>query len=498
MPPGKKQSIIFQIAEQGDHNLMKQVLSKDKSCVNERNEQKETPLHIVCKHCYFLCVEVLLKFGAPPNAQDKDGQTPLHLALAYGTSQMLPILLRYGANPMMTDNLSRNSLHVATSQAMPKVVEVLLLDVLDENDEQDPCPCCWQKATVDLDSPLHRHHHQGRRESKRVPPNHVAMVKQEDHKGNTPLHYATSDPLCSAVALQFLDALKDHADEVVFKPVINARNKAGYVALQYAAYTGMAEVVECLIEMGATADLVTRCGESILHMACEAGDLDTTNTILNSLGDRMKGNGWKEYINLKDKAGFTALHYACLNGHLSCVRALLRHIDDLELDGEDDRQYTPLMVAKLMGYPQLCSLLESSGADGKKAKAGIKAKPNGAQELQELREQREASTMVGPSGKPMLRAEQKGDGAIPKKSYFLYWAVLVAVAACFAHYSYASFQEYLSNYDTEYYKEQAIMAGNWIAKHMALAWSYLVQWFWASVAFVQAYYEAWTAREQSE
>lgn len=43
------------------------------------------------------------------------------------------------------------------------------------------------------------------------------MVKQEDHKGNTPLHYATSDPSCSAVALQFLDSLKDHADEAVFR-----------------------------------------------------------------------------------------------------------------------------------------------------------------------------------------------------------------------------------------------------------------------------------------
>lgn len=57
---------------------------------------------------------------------------------------------------------------------MPKVVEMLLLDLPEEEEDQAPCPCCWQKGAVDLDSPLHRHHPHGRRESKRVPPNQVA------------------------------------------------------------------------------------------------------------------------------------------------------------------------------------------------------------------------------------------------------------------------------------------------------------------------------------
>lgn len=39
-----------------------------------------------------------------------------------------------------------------------------------------------------------------------------------DFKGNTPLHYATSDPSCGAVALQFLDALKEHADAATAAP----------------------------------------------------------------------------------------------------------------------------------------------------------------------------------------------------------------------------------------------------------------------------------------
>lgn len=112
---------------------------------------------------------------SPPLRPARDGLTPLHLALSYGTSQMLPMLLRCGANPMLTDNLdgrlppsacphstggtppppmtppprpppsggglprpARNALHVATSQAMPKVVEALLLDPGVEGDARGP------------------------------------------------------------------------------------------------------------------------------------------------------------------------------------------------------------------------------------------------------------------------------------------------------------------------------------------------------------------------
>lgn len=49
--------------------------------------------------------------------------------------------------------------------------------------------------------------------------------------------------------------------------------------------------------------------------------------------------------------------------------------------------------------------------------------------------------------------------------------------------------------DTEYYKEQTILAAQWVARHAAVAWAYLVRWFWAAVAFCQAYYEAWTAKD---
>jgi len=44
---------------------------------------------------------------------------------------------------------------------------------------------------------------------------------------------------------------------------------------------------------------------------------------------------------------------------------------------------------------------------------------------------------------PQARA---APGAISKKSYLLYWAILLAVAVCAAHYSYVTFQEYIVDY----------------------------------------------------
>mmetsp|Transcript_56723 Transcript_56723/g.101143 ORF Transcript_56723/g.101143 Transcript_56723/m.101143 type:complete len:495 (-) Transcript_56723:1586-3070(-) len=483
-PRGGKPSFIFHVAEQGDHETLKQILSKDKTAAYERNEDKETPLHIACKHCYFICVEVLLKFGAYPDAPDKDGKTPLHVALAFGTSQMLPMLLRYGADPTKTDNTGMNAVHIATFASMPKVVEELMTDQSQVDDQ--PCMCneCLWKSKADLRSPgLHHRGHQ-KPMPRRKPLDLLKLVKEPDAKKNLPLHFAAGDPACAASALQFLDVLKDKAKKSEQIAVCDMKNDDGYCALQYAAYTGLAEVVADLLEIGAKPDVLTPGGQTILQIACEAGDLDTTNTIINTLEDAeiMKTEAFKTLLNHADETGNTALHYACRGGHLSCVRALFRQVDHLDIGLENKKGQTSLMIALMCGYPQIVAILEENGANVKAAKAAVKGRNAEAAALKQEANDRSAVTIAGPGGKILQRAEAKGEGAIPKKSYLLHWILTLVFLALSGRYCYNAFQEYAKDYpeEVEYYKEQCIKL-----------WHATVRVFWACVAYLQNLWSEW-------
>lgn len=54
-------------------------------------------------------------------------------------------------------------------------------------------------------------------------------------------------------------------------------------------------------------------GAGPLHDAAREGDLDRVQSILRALPD----------VNAPDQAGYTALHYAALGGHLSVMKRLL-------------------------------------------------------------------------------------------------------------------------------------------------------------------------------
>ena len=74
-------------------------------------------------------------------------------------------------------------------------------------------------------------------------------------------------------------------------------------------------------------------GNSALHMASANGHVEIINYILSLLSDpnpnldleqEAEGGGSKkELLNMQNKAGNTALHYASLNGHLSAVKTLV-------------------------------------------------------------------------------------------------------------------------------------------------------------------------------
>lgn len=59
--------------------------------------------------------------------------------------------------------------------------------------------------------------------------------------------------------------------------------------------------------------------------------------------------------NIQDSAGYSALHYASLNGHTECVRLLLMHEASANLP--DSRGSSPLHLAAWAGHQDIVKLL---------------------------------------------------------------------------------------------------------------------------------------------
>lgn len=59
--------------------------------------------------------------------------------------------------------------------------------------------------------------------------------------------------------------------------------------------------------------------------------------------------------NIQDSAGYSALHYAALNGHADCVRLLLSH--DALPNLPDSRGSSPLHLAAWAGHQEIVKLL---------------------------------------------------------------------------------------------------------------------------------------------
>ncbi|XP_062506694.1 ankyrin repeat domain-containing protein 17-like isoform X2 [Corticium candelabrum] len=123
-------------------------------------------------------------------------------------------------------------------------------------------------------------------------------------------------------------------------------------ALQVACADSSIEMVDLLLQHQANINYhEERFGQTALHCACVNGHL--------SIVEKLLAAGCKKEA--RDRDGVTALHYACLNGHLSIVKKLLSSGWDKEARTNDG--VTALHYACLNGHLSIVKKLLSSGWD---------------------------------------------------------------------------------------------------------------------------------------
>ncbi|XP_046365628.2 ankyrin repeat domain-containing protein 50-like [Haliotis rufescens] len=153
-----------------------------------------------------------------------------------------------------------------------------------------------------------------------------------------------------------------------------------------AAEEGYREILELLISKGAYVSLVGDDCDTILHIACYGGEIETVKYILflNAV-DFNKSRGMKNRtpvmaaaypgyrdvvellvtkgadLSLVDDYGDTILHLACRGGDVSTVRFLLS-LNEVDIDARNKKGRTAADIAREKGYRRVVRLLVSRGA----------------------------------------------------------------------------------------------------------------------------------------
>ena len=110
----------------GSIKEVENMLKKDGSLVNKKDELGDSLLHHISGSGNHVVVEVLLRNGADVNAVGKDNATALHFAVLMGHVSVVEALLKKGANINAQDKEGNTPLIIAVQKDQFAIIKILL------------------------------------------------------------------------------------------------------------------------------------------------------------------------------------------------------------------------------------------------------------------------------------------------------------------------------------------------------------------------------------
>uniref|UniRef100_A0A8D0D5R9 Ankyrin repeat domain 44 n=1 Tax=Sander lucioperca TaxID=283035 RepID=A0A8D0D5R9_SANLU len=358
--------------------------------VSQANNKGFTPLHFAAASTHgALCLEFLVNNGADVNVQSRDGKSPLHMTAVHGRFTRSQTLIQNGGEIDSVDKDGNTPLHIAARYGHELLINTLITSGAD----------CTKRGVHDM-FPLHlaalnahsdccrKLLSSGRRFSIMCNDSVLSagfQIDTPDSLGRTCLHAAAAGGNVECVKL-LLSSGGDH----------NRRDKCGRTPLHYAAASRHYQCLETLVACGTAINATDQWGRSALHYAA-ASDLDRRRRVaLEPESDGVQAEREKEAAlclefllqsgataSLKDKQGYSPVHYAAAYGHRHCLELYERrdveslslqayhgHAQALEvlLQGErevdqgDEVGRTPLALAALRGHTECVHTLLGQGA----------------------------------------------------------------------------------------------------------------------------------------
>ncbi|KAI7856371.1 prosome, macropain 26S subunit, non-ATPase, 10, isoform CRA_c [Circinella umbellata] len=119
---------IYTAAYEGKLFIVQQLIDKDISCLNEKDEDDRTPLHWACSGGHGDIVDYLISKGALVNAIDDSGWSPLMITASAGHIGPTESLIKQGADLSLQNESGQTALHYAASKNRIEIVKLLLLE----------------------------------------------------------------------------------------------------------------------------------------------------------------------------------------------------------------------------------------------------------------------------------------------------------------------------------------------------------------------------------
>ena len=330
-------SVLYLLIEQGGANptIIKELLKSGSNPNKATWSLQQTPLHVIARKGYQVCIKTLVNAGARVDKRDSAGNTPMMYGAKEGHTSAIKALIREGADINCRNLMNESALHFAAKSGHQQVAIELL--------HRGANPNCRDTRGL---TPLFVACRNGRTKIVDLLLEFNSDVNAQDtQSGKTPLHWAIQRGNLEVV-MGLLDAAADP----------NIRDRNWQTPFMLALTLGRRDILELLLHAGCSITTTDSSHNTALHLASRDGQTDLIGLLVEA-GIR---------VDIKGERGLTPLMLASFGGYVSIVGLLLKygaHPDLMDRHRSTALMYSVLSTAPITSCHQIVKILVRANCD---------------------------------------------------------------------------------------------------------------------------------------